>query len=159
MSHMFRLIWRLDFDINPRVLDGRGQVLSILLKEHDGFWTHWGEHPKILGAVFAEYRGDDGSRNLTVESTSINGSLDWYQPRKIDAVRQGGDFKTIDNLMKQVCDAIALKVVKRAGIRFFCLANRKEDPAGRLGAYLSGMKPEFRSLLEVTVRGLFWCGD
>ena len=68
----------MDYDISHAFLDRRGSALRVLTTTVSDFWENIGEGA-IPGSFLVEHKATDSYRQLSLEPTSINGSLEWSQ--------------------------------------------------------------------------------
>jgi hypothetical protein len=132
MARIIRLLWRLDFDVSYPYLDKRGSALKVLTDTIQGFWTNVG--PGQLPLSFAAEKTEDQKSSTTFswEMTCLNGATEWAAGIDIDRVFDSPLVRSVDRIVKDALKLGEVRVVKRAGVRVFCVekfAKKKEQPA------------------------------
>jgi hypothetical protein len=83
-------------------------------------------------------------RNISLETTALNGAIEWRQGTNLNHVLQDKSFRGIDRIAKELLKLCQIKAMKRAGIRLFCLDSYVDGKHGGLGRFASLLDSSFR---------------
>lgn len=148
MAEVIRVIFRLDYDISHAFLDRRGSALRVLTTTVSDFWENIGEGA-IPGSFLVEHKATDSYRQLSLEPTSINGSLEWSQGVQLERLITSEQFIGVDRIIGKLIHTCETTKIARAGIRLVCLETLDgSQPAKFLERQLS------KELLGVTTGAL-----
>ena len=130
MARIVKLIWRLDYDVSYAYLDKRGSALNALANTVEGFWDTVGD-----GAIYMSFAArasrDSRVRVLSLEHNSTNGSIEWTTGTELNRALQDDSFHGIRRIVREVFKVGDIRVLRRAGIRLFCIGNYADGRRGR----------------------------
>ncbi|WP_298254724.1 hypothetical protein [Bradyrhizobium sp.] len=142
MARVIRLFWRLDYEPSYAFMDRRGTALQILKDHVEGYWQQVAD-----GTIQTSFVGKSSSpehaRQLSLEPTSMNGSMDWPAGLEVGRVLESPEFRKLDRLVKALIDHCEIRLLKRAGVRTFSveqLSPRADARETIVASISSGMR-------------------
>jgi hypothetical protein len=121
VARVIRLLWRLDYTASYVYLDKRGAALNALTNTVPNFWDTVAD-----GTIHASYLGtstkDNVFRFISLEPNSLNGEMQWSSGTDMKSVLQEGPFRSTNNVVREILKVCDIRVLARAGIRFFCVS-------------------------------------
>lgn len=124
MANIIKLIFRMDFPTSYALLDSRGAVLRSLEKGSEIPWTSIGDG-QLVSSFLAESVTEERKIVISVEATSINGSVDWLVPRDQEKLSSYEEVKNLNGLLSALLVACDVKTMNRVGLRSVCCATAK----------------------------------
>jgi|SRR6516165_6947320 hypothetical protein len=128
MPQAIKLIWRLDYDVSYAYLDRRGSALATLNVEAN-LWEKVGEGAVSMSFV-ARTENEGHMRNISVEPTCLNGAIEWRQGTELKKVLEDRSFRGTNRVVEELAKVCEIRMLKRAGIRFFCVDRYADGKAG-----------------------------
>lgn len=150
MAKIIKLIWRLDYKVSYAYIDARGTALRAISESVDRFWEVVGDG--VLQMSFAARHADEETlRTLSLETTSMNGSLEWRCGIDLARALSSEQFRGIDRITKEMLKVCQIRSVVRAGVRIFALeryADGRKDALKRTLALIdNGLRTKIGSSL------------
>ena len=118
MAQLIRVIWRLDYNVSYAYLDSPGTVLRILAETVPGFVPNLSEGIGNHSFV-AERKGNGEYTTISTEPASLIGSMEWAEGVELSRVLAHDNFRNCEKIAKALLHHFQVKLVNRAGIRFF----------------------------------------
>lgn len=117
MSHVFKLVFRFDFDLCPGLMDQPGEALQILSPPGDKFWAGISESP---GKHLFSFRHDEKGhvhRSLSFEPKALFGVMEFGRGVHIAEIEHHDDFVEVSDRCKSLMTHFEITNVVRGGVR------------------------------------------
>ena len=118
MHLLTRFIFRFDFKMCPKFINGPGTAFSILQSSKEGFWEKFSESPTHR-LITANFSSSDQYREITIDPMNINGNVEYMAGIDFAALEKDASFQELDKLSNALLKEYEITQLKRAGIRFF----------------------------------------
>jgi hypothetical protein len=138
MPRVTRLLWRLDYVTSYAYLDKRGSALRAIFDTEQGFWNSVGIGTAVPASFVAQNADSVGQRFLSLEPTSLNGSVEWFAGIDIGNVLRDEAFRGTNKVVQEVLRVCEIRVMTRAGIRLVCV-----------GKFADGRRDSLRRISEL----------
>lgn len=143
--HVYRFIFRLDFQPVFDMIDSPGKIMRTLLNEKLGekkFLPDLLEDSKTH-AITAKYASEDKKemRTLTVEPTSINGSFETVAGVELDSLENYKILGKLLILVNVLRKDFHISSIERCGARFFCfdsVGTKEENSVQKIKSLING---------------------
>jgi hypothetical protein len=119
MAQIVKLIWRLDYGVSYAYIDRRGAALNILSNTVEKFWDAIGDG-QIPMSFVARTDKDEHFRTCSLETTNVNGSIEWRTGIELGRALQDVSFRGADRIVRELLKILEIKSLSRAGIRVLC---------------------------------------
>jgi hypothetical protein len=131
MARVMRLIWRLDYPQSYSFMDRLGTVRRIVGETVPEYWTTISDG-NILYSYVAIYQNSESgvSRDMSVETQSLNGQLRWGSGIDFVRVFQTDDFRNTEKIVRELLRVMDVKDMKRAGVRFLGMGTFADAKGG-----------------------------
>lgn len=117
MSHVFRLVFRFDFDLCPGLMDRPGEALQILSPPGDKFWAGISESTgKHLFSLRFDEKGHV-HRSLSFEPKALFGVMEFGRGVHIEEIEHHDDFVEVSERCKSLMNQFDISSVARGGVR------------------------------------------
>ena len=146
MATVIKIVWRFDFPVNYSFLDKYGTVARLILETVPNFFPQIAEGAPRT-ALIGSYAGSDEIRNITVETTSISGTLEWIGGIDIARLPSDDQFRNINRVADEILKALAIKNVIRGGFRVYCLGKRAPKVLSK-NMFMSSIDPRIAHGIE-----------
>ncbi len=101
MARVIKLIWRLDYQVSYAYLDKRGTAFQLLMETVKDFWQSGGEGT-VQASFAAQHSETAGFRNLSLEPTCMNGTIEWSAGADVSRALQDEAFRGTDRIVKEL---------------------------------------------------------
>ncbi len=142
MRKIVKLIFRLDFDVNFRVMDQPGKAFECLLSPPEGFWNNIGE--SVEGrAIRASYSERFLYRNATIDPSTINGVFEILPGVDFEDISENITFNGYSKMVSEFCSVFNIDKINRAGLRIMLFENYGEKFSNPIEKFRGIFNPSF----------------